>query len=79
MVAAKLLQVNGGSALICEANATVKRVMEVSGFSSLLRLYDTEKEGSPPSPSVVFESWMRYSHSQQQSSASMKNFAAQLG
>jgi len=45
MVAAKLLQVNGGSALICGANATVKRVMEVSGFSSLLRLYDTEKEG----------------------------------
>jgi sigma-B regulation protein RsbU (phosphoserine phosphatase) len=45
MVAAKLLQVNGGSVLICGANATVKRVMEVSGFSSLLRLYDTESEG----------------------------------
>jgi anti-anti-sigma factor len=45
MVAAKLLQVNGGSALICGANATVKRVMEVSGFSSLLKLYDTEKDG----------------------------------
>jgi anti-anti-sigma regulatory factor len=45
MVAAKLLQVNGGSALICGANATVKRVMEVSGFNSLLKLYDTEKDG----------------------------------
>jgi anti-anti-sigma factor len=44
LVAAKLLQVNGGSVLICGANATVKRVMEVSGFNSLLHLYDTEKQ-----------------------------------
>ena len=44
LVAAKLVQVNGGAMKICEANATVKRVMEVSGMSSLLRLYDTEKD-----------------------------------
>jgi len=42
MVAAKLLQVNGGAAKICQANETVKHVMEVSGFNSLLHLYDTE-------------------------------------
>jgi len=42
MVAAKLLQVNGGAAKICPANATVKHVMEVSGFNSLLHLYETE-------------------------------------
>ena len=42
MVAAKLLQVNGGAAKICWANDTVKHVMEVSGFNSFLHLYDTE-------------------------------------
>ena len=36
-------QVNGGEVKICRANATVKRVMEVSGFTSLLHLYDTEE------------------------------------
>ena len=44
LVAAKLAQVNGGAMKICDANATVKHVMEVSGMSSLLRLYDTEKD-----------------------------------
>src|SRR5262245_54192120 len=44
LVAAKLLQVNGGSIRICGANATVKRVMEVSGFHSLLHLHDSEKQ-----------------------------------
>jgi anti-anti-sigma factor len=43
LVAAKLAQVNGGAVKICRANATVKQVMEVSGFSSLLHLYDTEE------------------------------------
>jgi anti-sigma B factor antagonist len=42
LVATKLLQVNSGAAKICGANATVKHVMEVSGFNSLLHLYDTE-------------------------------------
>jgi hypothetical protein len=32
----------GGAAKICRANATVKHVMEVSGFNSLLHLYETE-------------------------------------
>jgi anti-anti-sigma factor len=43
LVAAKLAQVNGGAVKICRANATVKQVMEVSGFSSLLHLYDSEE------------------------------------
>lgn len=44
LVAAKLVQVHGGAIKICDANATVKHVMEVSGMSSLLRVYDTEKD-----------------------------------
>jgi len=44
LVAAKLAQVHGGGIKVCDANATVKRVMEVSGISSLLHLYDTEKD-----------------------------------
>jgi len=43
MVAAKLLQVNGGVAKKCWANATVKHLMEVAGFNSLLHLYETEE------------------------------------
>jgi anti-sigma B factor antagonist len=43
LVAAKLAQVNCGAIKICRANATVKQVMEVSGFNSLLHLYDTEE------------------------------------
>jgi len=42
LVAAKLVQVNGGAVKICGANDTVRHVMEVSGFNSLLNLYDTE-------------------------------------
>jgi len=44
LVAAKLMQVHGGAIKICDANATVKQVMEVSGMSSLLHLYATEKD-----------------------------------
>jgi anti-anti-sigma factor len=44
LVAAKLVQVHGGAIKVCDANATVKRVMEVSGMSSLLHLYDAEKD-----------------------------------
>ncbi|HXJ81956.1 MAG TPA: STAS domain-containing protein [Candidatus Methylomirabilis sp.] len=43
LVAAKLLQEHGGAAKICRANPTVARVMEVSGFSSLLQLFETEE------------------------------------
>jgi len=32
------------SCWICDANAAVKQVMEVSGMSSLLHLYATEKD-----------------------------------
>ena len=44
LVAAKLVQVHGGAMKICDANATVKQVMKVSGTSSLINLYDTEKD-----------------------------------
>ena len=44
LVAAKLVQVHGGALKICDANATVKQVMEVSGMSSLLNLYGTERD-----------------------------------
>lgn len=43
LVAAKLVQVNQGAIKICRANPTVARVMEVSGFSSLLQLFETEE------------------------------------
>jgi sigma-B regulation protein RsbU (phosphoserine phosphatase) len=44
LVAAKLVQVDGGAIKICDANPTVKQVMEVSGMSSLLHLYATERD-----------------------------------
>jgi len=44
LVAAKLVQVHGGAMKICDANASVKHIMEVSGMSSLLHMYDTEKD-----------------------------------
>ena len=44
LVAAKLVQVHGGAMKICDANASVKQIMEISGMSSLLHLYDTEKD-----------------------------------
>lgn len=43
-VAAKLLQVHGGVLKICHPNPLVKQVMEVTGFKSLLHMYDTESE-----------------------------------
>lgn len=44
LVAAKLVQVDGGAIKICDANPTVKNIMQVSGMSSLLHLYGTESE-----------------------------------
>ena len=43
-VAAKLVQVHGGSLKICQANPMVKEVMEVTGMSSLLHLHPTEAD-----------------------------------
>ena len=42
--AAKLLQNGHGELKICSAKAAVKDVMEISGFDSLLKIYDTEKD-----------------------------------
>ena len=42
--AAKLLQNRDGELKICSAVEGVREVMETSGFDSLLKLYNTEKE-----------------------------------
>ena len=44
LVAAKLVDVHQGMLKICDANAVVQKVMEVSGIGSLLHLYPTEKD-----------------------------------
>jgi anti-anti-sigma factor len=41
---AKLLQGKRGELKICNAKGGVKSVLETSGFDSLIKLYDTEKE-----------------------------------
>jgi anti-sigma B factor antagonist len=41
---AKLLQGKRGELKICNAKGAVKSVLETSGFDSLIKLYDTEKE-----------------------------------
>src|SRR5215831_14585419 len=41
---AKFLQVNRGELKICNARNGVKNVLETSGFNSLIKTYDTEKE-----------------------------------
>ncbi|UCD67850.1 MAG: STAS domain-containing protein [Betaproteobacteria bacterium] len=44
LVAAKLLQNARGEMRICSPNDTVREVLEISGFHSLLRLHDTEAD-----------------------------------
>lgn len=44
LVAAKLLLAHDGTLKICQANPTVKQVMEFSGTSSLLNLHPTEAD-----------------------------------
>jgi anti-anti-sigma factor len=44
LVAAKLLKVSNGEIRICEANETVKKILETSGFDSLIRLCGDENE-----------------------------------
>ena len=39
-----MLQANRGELKICNANGGVREVLEVSGFNSLLKIYDTEKD-----------------------------------
>lgn len=40
---AKLLQSSGGELKICRATANVKEVLELSGFNSLIKMFDDEK------------------------------------
>jgi len=40
---AKLLQSSSGELKICRASAPVKEVLETSGFSSLIKIFDDEK------------------------------------
>jgi hypothetical protein len=44
LVAAKLVQTHGGTLTVCDANATVTEVMEISGMARLLRLCSTEED-----------------------------------
>jgi anti-sigma B factor antagonist len=44
LTGAKLLQGHRGELKICNAKGKVKRVLETSGFNSLIKIYDTEKE-----------------------------------
>jgi len=44
LLSAKLLEASDGEMKICHPNGTVKEVMKTSGFKSLLRMYDTEKD-----------------------------------
>lgn len=41
---AKTLQVNSGELKICNARGIVRKALEASGFDSLLKIYDSEKE-----------------------------------
>ena len=44
LLGSKLLQGNQGELKICCTEEGVKRVLEMSGFDSLIRMYDTEAE-----------------------------------
>ena len=44
LTAAKLLNSSGGEMKICQANSTVKEVLEMTGFNHLVHMYDTEDE-----------------------------------
>ncbi len=44
LVAAKLLTNSNGQMRICGANESVKKVLETSGFTSLVNLYSDENE-----------------------------------
>jgi len=44
LVAAKLVDVHDGMLKICDANAVVRKVMEVSGIGSLLHMHVTEQD-----------------------------------
>jgi anti-anti-sigma factor len=44
LVTAKLLQSSDGQMRICGANGSVKKVLETSGFTSLVNLYSDESE-----------------------------------
>ena len=44
LTAAKLLQTFDGEMKICHTNGVVKEVMEISGFKSLLHMYDSEND-----------------------------------
>ena len=40
----KLLQAANGELKICHANDIVKQVLEISGFDTLLKIYESEKD-----------------------------------
>lgn len=44
LLGSKLLQGNQGELKVCCVEGEVKRVLEISGFDSLIRMYNTEAE-----------------------------------
>ena len=44
LLAAKLLEASDGELKVCRPNGSVREVMTTSGFHSLLRIYDTERD-----------------------------------
>jgi anti-sigma B factor antagonist len=52
LLASKLLQAGRGELKICHARDIVKKVLETSGFNSLLKIYDTEKDAVAAFPAL---------------------------
>jgi anti-anti-sigma factor len=44
LIISKLLQSNQGEFRVCSPNGIVEEVLKISGFNSLLRIFDTEKD-----------------------------------
>ena len=44
LLGAKLLQQNRGELKICNPRSEVRELLEISGFDSLIKIYDTEKQ-----------------------------------
>ncbi len=44
LVISKLLQSNKGEFRLCSPNEIVEEVLQISGFNSLLRIFDTEQD-----------------------------------
>lgn len=44
LVVAKRIQQNRGKVVLCDLNANVKEIFEISGFSSIFNIFDSKEE-----------------------------------